>query len=345
MSRVNGIANTSERRVAVLFPGALGDFICLLPVLDALAGGAEVEVFARSEFAAIVPEHIKVSAIERYEINRLFVEGAALDQRVRELFARYSIVYSWMGSSQPVFSGELAALAPARVHLFAFRGTDPAIHQTDYYFFCLGLSGQTSRAPQIPLRSDALEWRSEFFERHQLGRNPLLILAPGSGAREKNWPAAYFTGLGRWWRERITGEVIVLLGPAEQERGGLDSMPERFVVAQNLNLGQAAALLSASNLFVGNDSGITHLAAAVGAPSIAIFGPSDPRQWAPRGANVSVFRLGVPCSPCETAVLTACPHRQCLVDFSPLNLIEHLEKINEVATLTRGGCGITVQAL
>jgi ADP-heptose:LPS heptosyltransferase len=291
-----------------------------------------------------VPEHIQVSALERYEINRLFVDGAALDQRVREFFARYSIVYSWMGSSHPVFSAELAAVAPARVQLFAFRGTDPAMHQMDYYLSCLGLSRQTARAPQILLRSEALEWRSEFFKRRQLRGNPLLVLAPGSGAREKNWPAAYFTALGRWWRERITGEVIVLLGPVEQDRGGLDSIPKDFVVARNLNLAQAAALLWASNLFVGNDSGITHLAAAVGAPSIAIFGPSDPRQWAPRGANVSVFRLGVTCSPCQTAAMKACPDRQCLVEFSPLNLIEHLEKINEVATLTRGGCGITVQA-
>ncbi|HEX2241922.1 MAG TPA: glycosyltransferase family 9 protein [Gammaproteobacteria bacterium] len=345
MNRVKSTANTGKRRVAVLFPGALGDFVCLLPAINVLAEGAEVQVFARSEFAPIVPEHIRVSALERYEINRLFVKGAALEQRVRELFAPYSIVYSWMGSNAPVFSAELAAVAPLRVRLFAFRGTDPGTHQTDYYLSCLGLSREAARAPEIPLRSNALEWRSDFFKHHQLGRNPLLVLAPGSGAREKNWPSTYFTAIGRWWRERIAGEVIVLLGPAEQERGGLDSIHEDFVVAQNLNLAQAAALLSASNLFVGNDSGITHLAAAAGAPSIAIFGPSDPRQWAPRGPNVSVFRLSVPCSPCETAAMKACPHRQCLVEFSPLNLIEHLEKIKEVVTLTRGGCGITVQPL
>jgi ADP-heptose:LPS heptosyltransferase len=333
-----------KRRIAVLFPGALGDFICLLPALHALAEGAQVEIFSKTEFAALVPEHIRVSALERYEINRLFVAGAASEPRVRRFFARYDTIYSWTGSSQRVFSAELDAVARGRTALFAFRGSDPAMHQTDYYLSCLGLARRSLPAIDIPLCAEALRWRAEFSERHGLQNKALLVMAPGSGAREKNWPLAHFAMIGRWWRERGAGEVIVLLGPVERERGGFEEIPADFVLARDLSLAQAAALLAHCDLYVGNDSGVTHLAGALGAPTAAIFGPSDPRQWAPRGAKVSLLSLAVACAPCKTAVMKNCPHRRCLVDFSPEKIVAELEKINEVATLTRGGVRITVQA-
>jgi ADP-heptose:LPS heptosyltransferase len=339
------VIDPGERRAAVIFPGALGDFMCLLPAIHALAQEARVEVFAKTEFAAVVPEHIRVKTLQRFEINRLFVRGAALEPGVREFFACYQSIYSWMGSSQPVFSAELNAVAPGRARLFPFRGTDPAMHQTDYYLSCLSLTQKTLPALNIPLLPDALEWRREFLEGHHLEQKARLLMVPGSGAREKNWPAGYFTVLGRWWRERVGGEVIVLLGPVEAERGGFEALPEDFIIERNLSLAQVTALLSAAHLYVGNDSGVTHLAAAVGVPVAAIFGPSDPRQWAPRGAKVSLLSLAVECSPCTVDVMKACPHHRCLTDFSPSQIIEQLEKINEVATLTRGGSRITVQAL
>jgi ADP-heptose:LPS heptosyltransferase len=170
-------------------------------------------------------------------------------------------------------------------------------------------------------------------------------MAPGSGAREKNWPLAYFVTIGRWWRERVGGAVVVLEGPVERERGGCEDLEEDFVLARNLTLTQAAALLARSDVYIGNDSGITHLAAALGAPTIAIFGPSDPRQWAPRGAKAAPLSLNVPCAPCALPAMKSCPHHRCLVDFAPAEIIAQLEKINEVATLTRGGSRITVQTL
>lgn len=337
--------DTHNRRVAVLFPGALGDFICLLPAIHGLAAGARVEIFTKTEFTDIVPGSIRVCALERDEINRLFVAGGALEPRVREFFAPYERIYSWMGSSHQVFSGELGAVAPGRIQLFAFRATDPAMHQADYYLSCLRLIQKTLPAVNISLSPDALKWREEFSQRYKIEKKALLVMAPGSGAREKNWPAAYFTIIGRWWRERTGGQVIVVLGPVEQERGGFDQFSEELVVARHLNLAQVAAILSRCDVYVGNDSGITHLAAALGAPTVAIFGPSDARLWAPRGARVSVLSLGVACSPCGMDVMKLCPHRQCLTGFSPLKIIGELEKINEVAILTRGGVRITVQAL
>jgi ADP-heptose:LPS heptosyltransferase len=329
---------------ALLFPGALGDFVCLLPTLWALGQDTRVDVFAKTDFVDLVPPNASVGALERYEINRLFVAGGAREARVREFFSRYDSVYSWMGSRQPVFAGELDAAARGRVRLFDFRGAPPAMHQTDYYLSCLGFSPGDRAALTVSLRPEALDWRRAFWARHALKNSPVLVVAPGSGAREKNWPAPNFAAVARWWRERTGGAVIVLLGPVEEERGGNETLADNCITARNLSLAQVAALLSRADLYLGNDSGVTHLAAAAGAPTVAIFGPSDPQCWAPRGAKVLVLRLGVACSPCAFAVMKECPHRQCLTGFFRADIIRELEQFAESATLTWVGAGITVSS-
>jgi ADP-heptose:LPS heptosyltransferase len=335
----------NKPRIAVLFPGALGDFICLLPTLHALAVDARVEIFAKTEFADIVAPEMQLSALERYEINRLYVAGAAFERQVQDFFSAYDYVYSWMGEGVDVFASELGRLAPGRALLFAFRGASSAnstMHQVDYYLSCLGLSPSHSPVVKIPLRPEAIQWSEAYCDGHGLKEKSVLVLAPGSGAREKNWPAAYFSVMARWWRERTRGEAIVLLGPVEQERGGCDRLADDFISARNLNLGQVAALLSRGDLYIGNDSGMTHLAAAIGVPTVALFGPSDERRWVPRGAKVLLLRLGVACSPCDIQAMKSCAHHNCLAELLPEKVIEELEKLRGIASLTRLEAGITV---
>jgi ADP-heptose:LPS heptosyltransferase len=316
--------DVSKPRCALLFPGALGDFICLLPALGAVTRKAHIDVFAKSEFADIAPQGVTVSALERYEINRLFA-GAGLEARVREFFARYETVYSWFGSREAVFVQALRGAA-RNARLFPFRGAAASMHQIDYYLSCLELSATDADLPKIPLRTEAFSWSRDFWDFWALDDRAVLVVAPGSGAREKNWPAEYFAALGRWWCERTRGKVVVLLGPVEDERGGFESLVEEFITARKLDLAQVAALLARANLFVGNDSGTTHLAAAVGTPTVALFGPSEARNWAPRGDKVLVLRRGIGCSPCAVELMRKCQHRECLTELFPEELIAELAR-------------------
>jgi ADP-heptose:LPS heptosyltransferase len=168
------------------------------------------------------------------------------------------------------------------------------------------------------------------------------VIAPGSGAREKNWPEDCFGAVADWWRERIHGAVIVLIGVVEEERGLSLRLQNAGVIACGLDLAQAAALLAACDLFLGNDSGITHLAAASGTRTVALFGPSSPRQWAPRGARVMVLSRNENCAPCDVTTMKGCAHRRCLTGLGADRVIAALAQLPEVATLTRYGAGITV---
>jgi ADP-heptose:LPS heptosyltransferase len=336
------MSNRNKPRIAILFPGALGDFICLLPTLHALAEDAQLEIFAKTEFADIVAPEMQVSALERSEINRLYIAGAAFERQVQAFFSGYEYVYSWMGEGVPVFTSELGRALPGRARVFPFRGANLTTHQADYYLSCLGLSPSSLLDVNIPLRPDAIKWSDEYWDGHGLTEKFVLVLAPGSGAKEKNWPAAYFAAMARWWRVRTRGDVIVLLGPVEHERGGFDSLADNFISARNLNLAQVAALLSRGDLYIGNDSGTTHLAAAIGAPTVALFGPSQAARWTPRGPKVLLLRLNIACSPCHVEVMKRCLHHNCLAELLPEKVIDELEKPRGIANLTRVRAGITV---
>jgi ADP-heptose:LPS heptosyltransferase len=122
-----------------------------------------------------------------------------------------------------------------------------------------------------------------------LGQLPARFLAlhPGSGSARKNWPAERFVTLaGRLARDQ---PFLVVVGPAD-EGATLPFHASRAVFARGLPLRALGALLAQAGLYVGNDSGVTHLAAAFGAPTLALFGPTDPKIWSPLGPKVRVVR-------------------------------------------------------
>jgi len=98
------------------------------------------------------------------------------------------------------------------------------------------------------------------------------------------------------------------------------------MVAKELPLPTLAAVLEAAGLFIGNDSGVTHIAAAVGIPTVAIFGPTDPTVWAPRGKRVEAVCPQTPCAPCTREERTACERLRCLDEVEISSVLEAVER-------------------
>ncbi len=126
----------------------------------------------------------------------------------------------------------------------------------------------------------------------------LAAVAPGSGHAVKNWPLAHYYELTRAlaWERQV--KILWLAGPAETALlpylAGIAAAQGHTLVS-GLNLRQMAGVLSRCRLYIGNDGGLTHLAAAAGAGAVlALFGPTDPRIWAPWGEQVRV--LQAPCN-------------------------------------------------
>ena len=115
-----------------------------------------------------------------------------------------------------------------------------------------------------------------------------LAIHPGSGSPSKNWPAKNFASFVR--RREPGSPWLLVIGPADEAAATpLLGLPG-VIPVRNLPLRPLGALLSQAGLYLGNDSGITHLAAGTGAPTLALFGPTDPTTWSPLGPHVKVLR-------------------------------------------------------
>lgn len=140
---------------------------------------------------------------------------------------------------------------------------------------------------------------------------------PGMTLRRKRWPVAHFVALGR--RIQDSGAAVVLVGSAEDRETadlverGLTAAGRAVNLAGALSLDQVAALAGRAAVYVGNDSGPTHLAEAAGARVVALFGPSDPLQYGPRGRNAVALSAGLWCSPCfEDGRVAPCAQVRCM---------------------------------
>jgi ADP-heptose:LPS heptosyltransferase len=122
-----------------------------------------------------------------------------------------------------------------------------------------------------------------------------MAIHPGSGSPKKNWSPEGFVQVARSVCERTGMKLLVVSGPAEDEdkdagalRAALAGLADAWLGRPGLTL--LAGVLAHAAVYLGNDSGVSHLAAAVGAPTVAVFGPTDPTLWAPRGRCVRVLR-------------------------------------------------------
>ncbi|MDY6836438.1 MAG: glycosyltransferase family 9 protein [Thermodesulfobacteriota bacterium] len=152
----------------------------------------------------------------------------------------------------------------------------------------------------------------------------LVLVHPGAGSKRKRWPLEKFIDVAAATRQMGLTEVAFVIGPAER-----DLLPHvvratqgRFSVHYVEDLAQVMALMQASRCFVGNDSGLTHLAAFKGLPTVAVFGPSSPKRWSPIGCNTAVLRSDVDCVPCFELEETNCDHPQCLNGVSVKMVLE-----------------------
>jgi ADP-heptose:LPS heptosyltransferase len=144
--------------------------------------------------------------------------------------------------------------------------------------------------------------RREARERTRELDDGFLAVHPGSGSAAKNWPAERFAETAR----RLSGgrSLLLVLGPAEEKTAEWPGA----VVAREWPLRVLGAALSRAGLFLGNDSGVAHLAAASGAPTLTLFGPTDPALWAPVGSSVAAVRApcgALPSLAVETVVAAA----------------------------------------
>lgn len=177
-----------------------------------------------------------------------------------------------------------------------------AMHVIDYHAMALpslGLSMEGGE-PILPLSREDHERAHRVVKSLQLDRTRWIMIHPAARYWFKAWPPDRFAALSDAFHER--GFQVVLVGSPEERSVGTKILQaaKRSMISLigNTRLLELAALMTRCRLFIGNDAGPMHVAAAVGCPVVALFGPSDPAVWAPRGKHVKTIHKGLDCREC-----------------------------------------------
>jgi heptosyltransferase III len=281
-------------RILVIRGGAIGDFILTLPVLAALRRHlpqAGLEVLGYGHIARLARLGGLADAVHSIEAGPLagfFAREADLHPQWKDFFARFAVVISFLYDPDGVFQENLARCSSAQYIAGPHRPDESA-----------GLPA--ARALLKPLERLAI-FEADPVPRLRIaaratgspeGARPVLALHPGSGSERKNWPETRWAELFRVLGAAVEHDFLVVGGEAEGARlQRLASLfpATRAQMARSLPLEILAQRLGECAAFVGHDSGISHLAAALGVPVLALWGDTAESVWRPQGEQVRILR-------------------------------------------------------
>ena len=278
------------KTITVMRGGAIGDFVLTLPAIAALRS-AYPETCLRlighpATLCLAHPDQILDQ--ESRELAPLHTTDLPLPPASAALFADVDLLLAYIVDPDGALTDSLRTLVrgPLLVH-------DPRppvhsrIHITDHLLEPLRRHGISipDPTPRILLRAEDRFFAAICWRQRDL-RPPTAVVHPGSGGIGKCWPLENFLELIDQLQQRGV-HVLLLCGPVEADQ---QRIPASVRSLQPPGLLELAGLLERADLFIGNDSGPGHIAAAVGTPTLILFGPTDPRVWRPRGRQAHILQ-------------------------------------------------------
>ncbi len=294
--------------ILVIRGGAIGDFILTLPVLAALRArfpAARLEVLGYPHVTPLALAGGLADAIHSIDARGLasfFAPGGSLAEEFSAFFARFAVIVSFLYDPDGVFQSNVRRCSGAQFIAGPHRpGEGGRTHATEVLLQPLErlTIQEADPTPRLRLRPVSALAANEAGPRpvNPAGspppRTPWFAVHPGSGSPEKNWPQDQWAALLTELAAATHWNLLLVGGPAEGDR--LDRLVTcwpagRRAVAQSLPLVELASRLGACGWFVGHDSGITHLAAALGRPSLVLWGKTNADVWRPRTPAVRLLQ-------------------------------------------------------
>ncbi len=284
-------------RILVIRGGALGDFILTLPVIRLLREAfpkAHLEVLGYQQFVRLAEAGGLVDATRSIEYGRLapfFARQTILDPDLMAYFGSFNVVVSYLFDPDGHFEKNLERSKVKTLLQGIHKPAEGQGHAS------LQLAQPLESLALYPNEANTPEKLEIPSARKATPSARTLALHPGSGSAAKNWPIARWiefatTSIDRKLADQVlllTGEVEASTGVNTTLRAGLeDKVPLSHLDHRPLT--EVACALTQCHAFLGNDSGISHLAGALGVPTLALFGPTDPAVWSPWGRAVLALR-------------------------------------------------------
>jgi ADP-heptose:LPS heptosyltransferase len=308
------------QRLLIIHQGALGDVVLSFYALEMLKRqrGVRVDLLCRNRIGKVAHVLGVVDAwfdADEARFVRLFEKGK--DPNLASFFHSYDAVV--LVSFSSMLEEGVARYVEGKVFRLPPRpAVEAGMHIARHFVDEFEKSGFLQPRRSL-LQYDFLPRKglSPFCEASDPG-DPFFIFHPGSGSRRKRWDLQRFMEVAaRLGSDR--GHLVFMVGPAELDllpRLTLDAKEEGFSIETTDNLETVMERLAKARCFIGNDSGLSHLAGYMGTPTVSIFGPSDPKRWAPVGSRVTILRGQEACPPCFEIGEANCDESPCLAQVT-----------------------------
>jgi len=311
----------TQPHILVIHHGALGDVVCAFPALLRLKKlYGSITIICQSSIGQLAQEFDiadKWFPLEAAAFATLY--SSHIDPMVKDILRsnRKIILFSRSRSLEKT----LFSISENEVYRIPPRpGLDQKIHVTQHILSNLVRFRLLEESDKDTCMSLSLSIDSD---RRTPQYDPLkIIIHPGSGSRKKCWPISNFVKVASSMDANGKHPEFIL-GPAEYDLYDILVQSKRFNtnVHKIEKLTELAGLLKTGGGFIGNDSGVSHLAAFIGLPTVAVFGPSDPKTWKPVGRAVKVVRPGLECSPCFETGTVGCEEIDCFNRITPKDVL------------------------
>jgi len=291
------VGKSMFKRILVIRGGAIGDFILTLPALKALRHtypDTHIEILGYKHIAVLAENRFYAQAVRSIEygpLSSFFAKNSEISAELADYFASFDLIISYLYDPDQIFENNLRRCGIRNFLGGPAKIVEPGGHaarQLARPIEELGIR-VADLAEEIFLSEEDRQFGREFL---QTPSQPIIAIHPGSGSKNKNWTLQNWTALfsREYWRVTKCPSLIVISGEADKAQTAhleyvWKGQDVRF--AKNLPLPHLAGVLEHS-IFIGHDSGISHLAAAAGASCILLFGPTDPNVWAPRNENMQI---------------------------------------------------------
>lgn len=309
-----------KRTILILHPGALGDILLAVPALRALSRRYpqhEIVLVASATVSRLLQECGLIDHRIPWEGQvclGLFSEPSYLPKELQPWLSRCDLAVAWLEDKAGALKSLFHGMGVARIRIQSPFSTGlRARHQSDRFLETLNETAGGIVEASLRVPAHLLERGQDFLDDLSISPERSLVLVhPGSGSIHKCSEPERMAWLIEGLRKKGMCPVV-LEGPADREvvdqvRHLVTQPPH---VLRELDLCRLAGVLAQVTAYIGHDSGVTHLAALLGVRTIALFGPTDPYRWAPRGRHVTILR-GDPCT-CESwEAVKKCVDKTCL---------------------------------
>jgi ADP-heptose:LPS heptosyltransferase len=315
----------AKQTLLVIHHGALGDVVATFPALLKLKKKyGRMEMLCRSgigELARFLHIADGYYPMEAAAFATLY--SNRVDPVVKKILLKYDVIVIFSRARD--LQNRLFSITGKPVcRIRPQPDMDQNIHVTEHALSNLVRCGLLEKTdPDTGSESSSTvhpDRRDPNFDRSR------ILIHPGSGSRKKCWPLSGFGEIAQSLRARGRRPAFIL-GPAEYDLAEILTQPF-FQQDEHLgkiyrvdDLTELARRLKTSGGFIGNDSGVSHLSAFLGLPTVAVFGPSDPQRWRPMGRRVAIVRPELDCSPCFETDSAGCEEMECLNRTSPEDVL------------------------